>query len=137
MFMLDHSATHPIHVLIVDNHAAARIGLRLRFSREQNLVLVGEAADGEQGLHMARELRPDVVVLDLVLPDGDGIDVAVVLRRGGAHSAPVILTLYDTPANRARAAAAGVTAFVGKQEPTEVLLAAIKQAAAPIATRPG
>ena len=118
-----------IHVLIVDDHAAARAGLRFRLSREKHLRLVGEAADGAQGLRLARELRPDVVVLDLVLPDVDGIEVARALRAGAAPGVPVILSLHDTRANRARAAAAGVAAFVGKQEPVETLLAAIRVAA--------
>ena len=118
----------PIHVLIVDDHAAARAGLRFRLSRERDLRLVGEAADGAQGLRLACELRPDVVLVDMVLPDQDGIELAAAFRAGAAPGVPIILSLHDTPANRARAAAAGVAAFVGKQESIQTLLAAIRRA---------
>jgi DNA-binding NarL/FixJ family response regulator len=123
------ASSAPIQVLIVDDHAAVRAGLRFRLAREQDLRLVGEAADGAQGLRLARELRPDVVLLDLVLPDQDGIQLAAAFRAGAAPGMPVLLSLHDTPANRARAQAVGVPAFVGKQESVQILLAAIRRAA--------
>ena len=62
---------------------------------------MGEAPDACQGIQMARELSPDVVLVDLSLPDRDGIEVAAGLSQDRAHGVPVILTLHDTPANRA------------------------------------
>ena len=119
----------PIRLVIVDDHAATRLGLRLRLTREPDLAVVGETGDAAGGLHLARRLRPDVVVVDLSLPDGDGIDFILQLRQIAPGCRCLILSMDDSQHNRARAAAAGITTFVGKQEPTEVLLAAIRREA--------
>jgi DNA-binding NarL/FixJ family response regulator len=119
-----------ITVLLVDDHASVRRGLRMRLHREPGIVVAGEAEDGQQALELAQELRPDVVVVDLQLPGLDGLDVSERLHGVAPESAAVMLSLYDDEVNRARAAAAGAAAFVGKQEPTETLLAAIRDAAA-------
>jgi DNA-binding NarL/FixJ family response regulator len=119
-----------IKVLLVDDHASVRRGLRMRLHREPEIVVAGEASDGFQALELARALRPDVVVVDLQLPGLDGLDVSARLRGVAPETATVMLSLYDDEVNRARATAAGAAAFVGKQEPTENLLAAIRDAAA-------
>ena len=118
-----------MRVLIVDDHAAARLGLRLRLAREPDLLVVGEGSDIEQGSQLALSLQPDVVLVDLSLPDGDGLDLVQHVRNQLPGSACVVLSLHDSMANRRRALAAGVAGFVGKQEPTEVLLSAIRSAA--------
>lgn len=117
----------PLRVLIVEDHAAARAGLRLRLARERDLAVVGEAIDARAALDLGADLQPDVVLVDLALPDGDGIELVPQLRAVAPNSACLILSLHDTTLNRARAVAAGVPAFVGKQEPTEVLLSAIRR----------
>ena len=117
----------PLRVLIVDDHAAARLGLRLRLGRERDLAVVGDAADMAGAVQLAPTLRPDVVLVDLLLPDGDGIELIGQLRQVVPKSAYLILSLHDSAHHRRRATAAGVTAFVGKQEPTEVLLTAIRR----------
>jgi DNA-binding NarL/FixJ family response regulator len=121
--------TRSIDVLIVDDHSAVRRGLRFRLSREGDFRLVGEAADGAHALQLARQLGPDVVVVDIGLPGQDGIELAAAFQAGAAPGVPIILSLHDTPANRARADAAGVADFVGKQESGHVLVAAIRRAA--------
>jgi DNA-binding NarL/FixJ family response regulator len=124
----------PIRVLIIDDHAATRLGLRLRLAREADLVVVGETAHAAGGLSLARQLRPDVALVDLSLPDGDGIDLILQLRQVAPDCGCLILSMDDSQHNRGRAAAAGVAAFVGKQEPTAVLLAAIRRLAVGSAT---
>jgi two-component system, NarL family, nitrate/nitrite response regulator NarL len=118
----------PLRVLIVDDHAAARFGLRLRLGREPDLAVVGDAADMAGAVRLAPQLRPDVVLVDLLLSDGDGIDLVSRLRQVAPRSACLILSLHDSAHNRRRAAAAGIAEFVGKQEPTQVLLTAIRRA---------
>ena len=118
-----------VRVLVVDDHAAARLGLRLRLAREPDLLVVGEGRDLAHGSQLALSLQPDVVLVDLILPDGDGLDLVHRVRNHLPDSACVVLSLHDSSANRRRALAAGVAGFVGKQEPTEVLLGAIRSAA--------
>ena len=116
-----------LRLMIVDDHLAARQGLRLRLGREPDLLVVGEAEDGASALMLARTLEPDVVLMDLALPDTDGIELASRLREVLPGGQCVILSLHDSRQNRGRAQMAGVSAFVGKQEPTEVLLSAIRR----------
>ena len=115
-----------LRLLVVDDHAAARGGLRLRLSRERDLSIVGEAAAAADAVRLAATLRPDVILVDVALPDGDGIDLLPRLREVLPDVRCVILTLDDTPQQRSRALRTGAIGFVGKHEPTDVLLAAIR-----------
>jgi two-component system, NarL family, response regulator DesR len=115
-----------LRLLVVDDHAAARGGLRLRLSRERDLTIVGEAAAAAEALALAASVRPDVILIDVDLPDGDGIDLLRSLRELLPAARCVILTLDDTPQQRRRALSTGAIGFVGKHEPTDVLLAAIR-----------
>jgi DNA-binding NarL/FixJ family response regulator len=117
-----------VRVFIVDDHASARLGLRMRLSRERDMAVVGDVPDIAGAMQLAPQLRPDVVLVDLLLSDGDGIELVGRLRQVAPKSAYLILSLHDSTTNRSRAAAAGIAAFVGKHEPTEVLLSAIRRA---------
>lgn len=96
-------------------------------SLEPDVAVIGEAANGPAAVALAEQLRPDVVLMDIVMPEGDGIDAAAALRSVRPEVAVVILTLYDNPQNRERARAAGVAAFLGKHVEPEVLLSTIRQ----------
>jgi DNA-binding NarL/FixJ family response regulator len=125
------AVSHPLRLLIVDDHGPTRVGLRMRLARERDLSVVGEAGGPTDALHLAGRLRPDVVLVDLELgdTDTDGIELIGELRRVVPTSACVILSIEDSHHNRARASAAGISAFVGKQEGTDVLLRVIRQVA--------
>lgn len=124
-----------ITVLLVDNRLAVRKGLRMELALEPDIAVVGEAESGEEALALAAQLRPDVVLMDIVLPEMDGIATISGLRAVVTQSLVVILSFYDDPKTRARALSAGAIAFVGKQEPSETLLTVIRHAVAQWAER--
>lgn len=99
----------------------------MHLALDPDFVVVGEASNGWDALRLARELQPDVVVLDIRLPDLDGLSVAARLRQSQPRCAVIMLTLYDEPANRARAACLGVTAFLLKGGSADELKQAIRQ----------
>lgn len=119
-----------LRVLVVDDLPAIREGLCLLLELEPALVLAGVAESGEAALTLAQHLRPDVVLLDVVMPGTDGIAVCRRLHELLPACAVIMLTLYDDPLTRRQAAAAGAAAVVSKHEPVEVLLAAIRTVAA-------
>ncbi len=98
----------------------------MRFALEEDFQVVGEAADGKAALDMARELHPDVVVMDVEMPTMDGVAATEMLVGCEPHPAVVMLSLYDDVKTRVRAQAAGASAFVEKHAPVETLIQAIR-----------
>jgi DNA-binding NarL/FixJ family response regulator len=118
-----------IRVLLVDDQPAARRGLRVRFHLEPDLQVVGEASTGSEALTLVKELKPDVVLMDVEMPGMDGIEATAVLRTVAPQSAVVVLSIHTDRQTRIRAQAAGAVAFVEKRGTPDTLLAAIRQAA--------
>jgi DNA-binding NarL/FixJ family response regulator len=118
-----------IRLLLVDDQSIVRRGLSVRFQLESDMQVVGEASTGREALTLVRELAPDVVLMDIGMPDMDGIEATVALRMVAPQSAVVILSIQNDRQTRIRAQAAGATAFVEKRGATDMLLAAIRQAA--------
>jgi DNA-binding NarL/FixJ family response regulator len=115
-----------ITVLLVNDEAIVREGLRMRLALEQDITIAGEASTGAEALEQVQRLQPDIVLMDLVLPDMDGITAIAALRTAQATSAVVILSLQDDVTIRARAQAAGAAAFVGKHEGVKIVLTVIR-----------
>ncbi|MFN0095010.1 MAG: response regulator transcription factor [Dehalococcoidia bacterium] len=124
------SPPRPIRVLLVDDQPTVRKGLRMGFDLEPDITIVGETSDGRAVLAFVDALLPDVVVMDVSMEQVDGLAATAALHSRTPSVAVVMLTLHDDPAHRAKAAAAGARAFVGKHEPFGVLLQAIRGAAA-------
>lgn len=118
-----------IRVLLVDDQQVVRRGLGLRLHLEPDMHVVGEARSGKEALSLAQALAPDVVLMDVELPEMDGIAATAALRALRSPSAVVMLSIHDDLPTRTRAQAAGAVAFVTKNGMTEDLLAAIRQAA--------
>ena len=118
-----------IRVLLVDDQAVVRRALRGRLHLEPDLEVVGEASSGSEALTLARELTPDVVLMDIEMPGMDGITATVALLRMVPKTRVVILSIQDDAQTRERALAAGAVAFVEKRGSTDALLSAIRQAA--------
>ncbi|HEX6385454.1 MAG TPA: response regulator transcription factor [Anaerolineae bacterium] len=119
-----------IRLLLVDDQPMVRQGWRMRLALEADIAVVGEASNGIEAIQQAQSLNPDVILLDVEMPLMDGLTAAEKLQELTPACAVVMISMYDTAATLERARAAGVAAFVGKQEPTDALLAAIRQAAA-------
>jgi CheY-like chemotaxis protein len=115
----------PVRLLLVDDQPSVLRSLRMNFECEEGLQIVGEALDAETALAMARDLEPDLVLMDTQLPGMSGIDATAALRN---RTTVVILTMYDDEKTRAKAMQAGAAAFVGKCEPVETLVATIREA---------
>jgi DNA-binding NarL/FixJ family response regulator len=114
-----------IRILLVDDQAIVRRGWTMRFALEPDIVVVGEASDGREAVTLAETLQPDVVLMDVEMPVMDGITALEALR--GRPVAAIVMSIHDNAEVRARAEAAGALAFIGKQEPFEALLTAIRK----------
>jgi DNA-binding NarL/FixJ family response regulator len=106
----------PIRLLLVDDEARVRQGLRMCMAGEPDFNVIGEAAEGEAAVSLAGELHPDVVLLDLRMDGLDGIGAARRLSVSEPSARVVILSLQDDSSTRREALASGASAFVGKQE---------------------
>jgi DNA-binding NarL/FixJ family response regulator len=112
--------------MIVDDHGAVRRGLRCLVESEGRYEIVGEAADGNAALQVAREARPDLVILDYSLPFVNGIGVVHYLKRLAPKIEILLYTLHDGPELMLELLKAGIRAYVPKTEPGSNLLAALE-----------
>ncbi len=101
----------------------------MRLELEPDFEILGEAGDGQAALALVSELKPQVVLMDVAMPNLNGIAAAQALRRLAPESAVVILSLHGDPQTRARAQEAGAAAFVEKHEGEGRLLSVIRQVA--------
>jgi DNA-binding NarL/FixJ family response regulator len=119
-----------ISILLVDDHTVVRKGLRTFLSYDPDLEVVGEAADGAQALRLARELSPDVVLMDLLMPGMDGIAATEAIRRELPDTEVLALTSVLEDASVVGAVRAGAIGYLLKDTQAEALCQAIKAAAA-------
>ncbi|WP_216626097.1 response regulator [Paenibacillus plantarum] len=117
-------------ILVVDDHAVVRSGLMMLLHGKHNMEVIGEAADGEEGIHAAGLLKPDVVLMDLNMPAGmDGLTATAELRRLMPDLAILILTMHDDDEYLFRAIHVGASGYILKSAPHEELLTAIRSVA--------
>jgi DNA-binding NarL/FixJ family response regulator len=119
----------PYSVLLVDDHDLIRQGLQRAFERHADFDVVAEGSSGRDALRLAQEHRPDVVVCDIRLPDGSGLDIVKTLRAQRPEIGLVILTLYAGDEQLFAALEAGASAFVAKDAPSDDVVAAARHAA--------
>ena len=118
-----------IRILLVDDHTVVRKGLRTFLSYDPDLEVVGEAADGREALTKARELTPDVVLMDLLMPEMDGIAATASIRRELPETEVLALTSVLEDASVVGAVRAGAIGYLLKDTQAEALCKAIKAAA--------
>jgi two-component system response regulator NreC len=118
-----------IRILIVDGHVAARAALGLLLAQEDDLELVGEAGSGREAVFEARALKPDVILMDVVMPDQTGLEVLPSLLREHSETKVLLLSRQDDPGSVREAFAAGASGYVSKEAADEEVVAAVREIA--------
>src|SRR5215213_2307753 len=118
-----------IRILIVDDHAVVRQGLRMFLGLDSDLEIIGEAVNGKQAVEMAKQLAPDVVLMDLLMPVMDGIQAIQVLRKEAPGTEVIALTSVLEDSSVVEAIRAGAIGYLLKDTESDELIQAIKAAA--------
>jgi DNA-binding NarL/FixJ family response regulator len=118
-----------IRILVADDHPVVRAGLTGMLAAEPDLQVVGEAASGDEAVALAGQLNPDVVLMDLRMPGGDGVSATTRIRAARPEVKIMVLTTYDNDADILRAVEAGAAGYLLKDLPRAELAAAIRAAA--------
>lgn len=119
-----------ISILLVDDHAVVRSGLAALLNAHPSLQVVGEAAEGDEGIAKALQLKPDVVLMDLSMPHGkDGLTATAELKKRLPDTSILVLTMHDDDEYLFRAIHAGASGYILKNAPHEELIAAIQSLA--------
>lgn len=119
-----------IRVVVVDDHPVVRDGVIATISAAPDLEVVGQAADGVEAVTVTAALVPDVVVMDLRMPGGSGVEAVREMKARGLSAAVLVLTTYDTDADTIAAIEAGATGYLLKDASADTLVQAIRSTAA-------
>lgn len=120
------TTTDTIRVLLVDDHALVREGLRAVLSTKKGLKVVGEASSGAQGIAMSKELHPDIVLMDITMAGMSGIEATAIITRLEPEVRVLGLTVHENPEYFSRMLAAGASGYVLKGATSDELVAAIR-----------
>jgi two-component system response regulator NreC len=118
-----------VRVLIVDDHAVVRAGLRLLIDAEDDLEAAGEAGSARDAIFRARELEPDVILMDVVMPDGNGLDAIPTLLHEHPETKVLMLSMQDDPQYVRQAFSAGASGYVLKEAADTEVVSAIREVA--------
>ena len=118
-----------IRILVVDDHEIVREGLHRALAHDTSFTVVGEASSRHEAIAQIASLNPDIVVVDIHLPDGNGIDVVRWARKNSRKIGLVVLTVSHMPEQIKAAMQAGASGYVEKSAPINELVSAIKHAA--------
>jgi two-component system, NarL family, response regulator YdfI len=119
----------PIRILVADDHLIVREGLRLILETDEEMQLIGEAVNGKEAVEFARQLNPDVILMDLRMPVLDGLSAIEIIRRQQPEIAIVILTNFNEDEMMVKGLSAGVKGFLLKDTDRVTLLNSIRAAA--------
>jgi two-component system, NarL family, response regulator NreC len=119
----------PIRVLIVDDHAVVRTGIRLLLAREPDIDPVGEAGTGREAIFQARALEPDVLLMDVVMPDQTGLEVLPTIIHEHPDAKVLLLSMQDDPRYVREAFGAGASGYVLKEAADSEVVAAVREVA--------
>lgn len=120
------SGARPIRILVADDHLVYRIGIRSLIGSEPGFEVVGEASDGDEALSLYRKLKPDVLLLDLRMPQKGGVEVVQAIRQEFPKAAILIVTSYQTEEEIFQVLQAGALGYILKDMGREMLVGAIR-----------
>lgn len=118
--------SEPIHILLADDHSVMRTGLRLVLERQADFQVVGEASDGREAIALAQQHRPEVVVMDVTMPNLNGIEAARQISTAQPETNIVMLSMHSDEAYVLRALKAGARGYLLKESAESDLIAAIR-----------
>lgn len=118
-----------IRVLLADDHGLVRKGLRLLLEAQQGVEVVGEASDGREALKLAAELAPDIAILDIAMPNLNGIEATAQLTKSGSEVKVIILSMHSDESYVVRALDAGARGYLLKDSAEDDLMRAIRTVA--------
>jgi NarL family two-component system response regulator LiaR len=121
--------SEPITVLIVDDHAMVRQGVRAFLVTQPDFSVVGEASSGEDAVKMAAQFVPDVILMDLIMPNMDGVEATRRIKQVSPRSQVVVLTSYHEDENIFPAVKAGALSYILKDLSADELASAVRKAA--------
>jgi len=119
-----------IRTIVVDDHAVVRAGLKLLLDGQDDIEVVGEAGNAKDAIFATRELHPDVIVLDVVMPGESGIDVLPTLLKEAPEAKVLVLSMQDDPSYVREAFAAGASGYVLKEAADAEVVGAVREVAA-------
>ena len=118
-----------LRILLVDDHAVVRSGLRMLLESEDDLEVVGEAGGMRDAVFETRELKPDVILMDMVMPGGSGIEATEAVLKEHPEAKVLVLSMQDDPSYVREAFAAGASGYVLKEAADSEVVAAVRQVA--------
>jgi DNA-binding NarL/FixJ family response regulator len=118
-----------IRAVVVDDHAVVRSGITLLLDREEDIEVVGDAGTAKDAVFRARALKPDVILLDVVMPGQSGIEVLPQLLKESPETKVLVLSMQDDPSYVREAFAAGASGYVLKEAADEEVVAAVREIA--------
>lgn len=120
-------AAKPVHVVIADDHELARAGLRGLLEGESELQMVGEASNGREAVEVCTKLRPDLVLMDVRMPEMDGLEATRAIKKVCPQTSIIIVTMHENPEYLIAAIRAGAAGYLIKNTSRRELIAAIHQ----------
>ena len=127
--MGDEGGENPVRLLIADDHALVRQGLRGILEREPDIEVVGEAHNGREAVDLCRALGPNLVLMDVRMPEMDGLEATRIINHERPEAGVLMVTMHDNQDYMREAAKAGAAGYVLKDAPRDELLGAVRRAA--------
>jgi DNA-binding NarL/FixJ family response regulator len=116
-----------IRLLIADDHALVRSGLRSMLEREPGFEIIGEAEDGREAVELCRSLRPDLILMDVRMPRMDGLEATRTIKQESPEIGVLMVTMHENPDYMLEAIKAGAAGYVLKDAPLDELITAARR----------